>query len=1027
MMATHSHNPYEGTTEDDPNFVYKEAYERYHDLLNSDLPEGWKKGNPANGEKAPYVHEDGRVSWKNPNSAKIQAFLKEMETHKKEQEEQEMTKENNKRKQISLSSSWRHHPSQRCTIKKLRLMLTKAGAPLEVVERRAAVEGIDMALVLQHEEECASSQDVVAFDNNENNSNFPEPPASPVLLKKYKRMLKSGVPLPQVQQLAGIEAGMSFEQVVDHCVVVDATGVTDDDEEATPSGSIPRKTAAATKATDQVHHHHKHSQTQHARDRALTKLNVMYKSGVPLSVLEHSADMTGIGKNELMEALGLGQRDNVATSTVATSTVADVEVAVSDLPFKPVGSQNICFQASSDLATLVRKMAQSVHKSSRNGRSSSGGGADEMVVETLTLYHALGSFQGVQVARDRYNATTRHYHQSNDDTNNGKTSLSYLRGHRQAFSEMARSIGLALPKDVDTPVDVGGLDELVSLIEERYKDEIQQLRALLCAGFYDFESLAAMYPPGSRVLAKNAGGGGVDILAKVAWNRYEQGRTILGQPMKYFQLCLEYVVAVDSQAATICEVVEGMEQFEGKRNLTGGLLQFVPLAAYSQEQQDLMVARYRCRGQLYNRVAVNVPSEDAASSSDSESGKTYSYMAYQKGCFFARRGGSSSGGSLSGGNPSAALATDGRIIVDTQGAYDFGHSLSVGYDPMVSGIHYKLKEYKLQMRSNATEKSNGGASTAAGEEGGGMILFERVPDEYLEFVWPLVVGFSLSAKAWGDCLVDGLEDIVFKPGVFESLVLPESRKRLVQALVKHTGSSAQGKGSAFHDLIAGKGEGVIFLLHGPPGVGKTLTAEATAEVLKLPLYALSMGTMGTTADELERRFGDILKLSDKWDAIILLDEADAFLEARSSSSSLEQNAMVCVMLKLVEYFSGILFLTSNRLDSIDSAFKTRITLALQYDNLNASAREKIWLNLFKSSGIDVTTSGINTRALAESFVLNGREIKNALRLALALAAEEGMPTPSNATLMETSAMVGPYQDGEGSDDKKASCFFPWWN
>ena len=52
------------------------------------------------------------------------------------------------------------------------------------------------------------------------------------------------------------------------------------------------------------------------------------------------------------------------------------------------------------------------------------------------------------------------------------------------------------------------------------------------------------------------------------------------------------------------------------------------------------------------------------------------------------------------------------------------------------------------------------------------------------------------------------------------------------------------------DVIDGKGEGSIFLLHGPPGVGKTLTAEAIAELLHKPLYTVSMG-LGTNPESLE--------------------------------------------------------------------------------------------------------------------------------------------------------------------------------
>lgn len=60
------------------------------------------------------------------------------------------------------------------------------------------------------------------------------------------------------------------------------------------------------------------------------------------------------------------------------------------------------------------------------------------------------------------------------------------------------------------------------------------------------------------------------------------------------------------------------------------------------------------------------------------------------------------------------------------------------------------------------------------------------------------------------------------------------------------------------DVIAGKGEGSIFLLHGPPGVGKTLTAEAIAELLHKPLYTVSMGELGTNPESLESNLQDIL-------------------------------------------------------------------------------------------------------------------------------------------------------------------------
>ena len=192
--------------------------------------------------------------------------------------------------------------------------------------------------------------------------------------------------------------------------------------------------------------------------------------------------------------------------------------------------------------------------------------------------------------------------------------------------------------------------------------------------------------------------------------------------------------------------------------------------------------------------------------------------------------------------------------------------------------------------------------------------------------------------------------------------------------------------------------------------GKTLTAEAISEMLHRPLYSISIGQLGTSPEALEEKLGEILDLCQRWDALILLDEADIFLEKRSKESSLERNAMCSVMLRLVEYFKGVLFLTSNRVDSLDPAFKTRITLALQYEALNEEAREKVWSNLLDASGQNplVESGTLDVKALARS-KLNGREIKNCICLALALAAEDEQ-TLSQGTLLETVKLLCEFND-----------------
>ena len=609
-----------------------------------------------------------------------------------------------------------------------------------------------------------------------------------------------------------------------------------------------------------------------------------------------------------------------------------------------------------------------------------------MVVDGLTLYHALGAFKGVKFAMKEFNSTV--------GKNNLHPELIYAK--RYSFVEMARSIGMTVTDFQDEPVDIPGLDDLISYIEAVNKQEIAHATSLVKDGYYDFNSLQAMYQPGTYVIAKHAGGGGVDSMCQVVWNRYTQGKTILGKPIKYFELCVRFIVPVGGGKATFAEVVEGIEMFEGTRSLwdsgAGLGLAFVPLV---NEEGRNTLDRFKHRGELFNKIVA---------SSNSTNGRFYAYMEYEKGSFYAKGG----SGSFNSSKPSAALATGGRIIVDFDAAIENGHFISIGRDDMIGGIRLKLKEYKMNIQSLDQNKNHIEKSVNVSN----MILFSQIPNEYCFLTWPTMAGFSLTSKSWGDVVIDKLTDIKFDPSIFQRLVLPESRKRMIKALVNHTNLE-----SGFHDLVKGKGEGTVFLLYGEPGTGKTLTAEALAELLGRPLYSISMGTLGTTADELERRLGEILHLSERWDALLLLDEADSFLESRSSSSPLERNAMVSVMLRLVEYHQGIMFLTSNRIESLDSAFKTRITLALHYEPLDMAGRAKVWENLLLKSGYEATMDSFDLMALAY-WPLNGREIKNALRLGMALAADEGSIL-CQELLIDTAVVVNQHTEIASCDLKES--------
>ncbi|RYP12295.1 hypothetical protein DL765_007406 [Monosporascus sp. GIB2] len=244
-------------------------------------------------------------------------------------------------------------------------------------------------------------------------------------------------------------------------------------------------------------------------------------------------------------------------------------------------------------------------------------------------------------------------------------------------------------------------------------------------------------------------------------------------------------------------------------------------------------------------------------------------------------------------------------------------------------------------------------------------------------------GYSLKLKQWLDFFVEHAQEIEFNTDAFDKLVLPEDQKELILAFSE----SQLGGASSFDDLITGKGKGIICLLSGRPGVGKTLTAEAVAENLRVPLHSLTSGDLGSSPWEVETGLSQILDLVARWNAILLLDECDVFLEARSTHD-LERNKVVSIFLRTLERYEGILFMTTNRVDNMDAAFQSRIHVSLEYPDLTSHGRRQIWRNFLDGASSlrsEVTAEDVDQLSELD---LNGRQIKNVLKTAQLLASRK---------------------------------------
>jgi SpoVK/Ycf46/Vps4 family AAA+-type ATPase len=264
-------------------------------------------------------------------------------------------------------------------------------------------------------------------------------------------------------------------------------------------------------------------------------------------------------------------------------------------------------------------------------------------------------------------------------------------------------------------------------------------------------------------------------------------------------------------------------------------------------------------------------------------------------------------------------------------------------------------------------------------------------EQDLIFMSPILSGFSLKAKLWLNFYVDDIKPLKWNDEAYSHLVYPEEQKDLVLTFVENH-QRMKAKGNSVDDVIHGKGQGLILLLSGPPGTGKTLTAEAVADKTRRPLYYLQAEELGTDAAFLGPKIKKVFEMATEWDAVILLDEADVFMAERSPADVV-RNELVSIFLRELEYFQGIIFLTTNLYSTIDPAFRSRVNIHLLFAPLPTASRLVLWRKFLSrlpprsndssggGGGVEnalhhLTDADLQQLALWE---LNGREIKNAIK------------------------------------------------
>lgn len=254
-------------------------------------------------------------------------------------------------------------------------------------------------------------------------------------------------------------------------------------------------------------------------------------------------------------------------------------------------------------------------------------------------------------------------------------------------------------------------------------------------------------------------------------------------------------------------------------------------------------------------------------------------------------------------------------------------------------------------------------------------LFTAMPVQ----AWILMFHLDLHHHLWVH--VDDMQPYEYDPALKDKLILPPEQIDLIDILTAEMDV-------LMDDIVEGKSGGTTVLCAGPAGVGKTLTAEVYSEIIQRPLYRVHSGQLGLNVAEMELALKDTLTRAQRWGAVMLIDEADVYIKRRDDN--IAANAVVGVFLRVLEYFNGLLFLTTNRIDDIDEAIISRCIALVRYHPPGREDRRRIWQVMAAQFQLDLDEALIDTLATIYD-TASGRDIKGLTKLVAKFCRHKNLP------------------------------------
>jgi len=253
-----------------------------------------------------------------------------------------------------------------------------------------------------------------------------------------------------------------------------------------------------------------------------------------------------------------------------------------------------------------------------------------------------------------------------------------------------------------------------------------------------------------------------------------------------------------------------------------------------------------------------------------------------------------------------------------------------------------------------------------------------------------VADVQAAARALSREALDTLATQVTAPADWQHVAVPPHTRREIGELERRCRVRERLAAAVGPALAPQLTCGVRALLSGPSGVGKSLVARALATSLQMDLYVVNIAAiLNKYVGETEKNLNELFARAEELDVMLLLDEGDALLTARTSVSSATDryaNFETNFLLQRIESFDGILVITTNAAERIDSAFQRRLDIVIEFTAPEPPERLAIWDGHLPSRH-DVPYALL--AEVATRCVMTGGQIRNAVLHAGALAVDDG--------------------------------------